>query len=162
MQKSGKGKTGIHYGQENWSTLDNMYATLSELSGFENVGGIFTFSANVKDTTMAGKKQTALSVDVQDNADANEKIQEIVADMENHPLVHSASIHMNEGLLHPKDDILQLMIAGLQDAPQVREMFDLILAMLNRLKRETNTRFKEHTAEGAEYYKPKDPTKTFD
>ncbi|MHA1712791.1 MAG: molybdenum cofactor biosynthesis protein MoaE [Candidatus Ranarchaeia archaeon] len=162
MTRKDFGKTGIHAGKENWATLDDMRDVLWKQPGIEKVGGVFTFSANVKDTTMEGKKQTALSVDVENKDYAASRLKEIVKDTEKHPLVHGASIHMNEGLLHPRDDILHLMITGVQDAPQVREVFDLLLEMLNRLKRETKTRFKEYTTDGAAYYKPKDPTKTFD
>ena len=156
------GKSGVHNGKAEWATLNEMFDVLKKTPGFDMVGGVFTFSANVKDTTMNGTKQTALSVDVQDKEKAAERLTEIVREQEEHSSIHGASIHMNEGLLHPKDDILHLMISGVQDAPDVRKVWDLLLEMLNRMKRETNTRFKEFTPEGAEYYKPKDPTKTFD
>jgi molybdopterin synthase catalytic subunit len=155
-------KTGIHHGKEEWVSLDEIQAVLWEEKDIVKVGGVFTFSANTKDTAMDGSKQSAISVDVENKKNAEQQIAQIIKDIEKHELIHSAALHMNEGVLHPKDDILHIMIAGVQDAPQVRQMYDLVLEILNRLKRETSTRFKEFTEKGAEYYQPEDPTKTFD
>ena len=155
-------KSGIHSGKEEWASLDEIQAALWKEKDIMKVGGVFSFSANTKDTAMDGTKQSAISVDIENKEAAKEIIKQIIIDAEKHELIHAAALHMNEGILHPKDDILHLMIAGVQDAPQVRQMFDLLLEMLNRLKRETSTRFKEYTEKGAKYYQPPDPSKTFD
>lgn len=162
MTRKTADKIGIHRDAPAWVSLDQMIDSLSALPNYNLVSGIISFSANIKDVTMDGHPQVALSVDVQDKTLALGRMEEIAKDAEQDPLVHSVSLNKNEGLLKPGDDLGHILIASPYASTRLRDVFTVLEHIVNRLKRETKIRFKEHTPTGAAYYQPKDPTKTYD
>ena len=153
-------KVGVH-GSAGGVSLNDIVALLKQDPKIGDVGAIVTFSGIVKTSTMGKQAQTQLEVDLVPE-EVQKVLEKIVEETEKKDIIAAVSIHFNYGILQAPGDILHIAMAGTQGPERVPDFFNILYEVLNRVKRETNIRFKEHTPDGAEFYKPPDSSKSFD
>ena len=154
------GKVGVHR-KVGAVSLNDIVALLKQDPRIGNVGAIVTFTGIVKTSTMGKKAQTQLEVALTPET-VQKTLEKIVEETEKKDIIAGVSIHFNYGILQAPGDILHIAMAGTQGPERVPEFFNILVEVLNRVKRETEIRFKEHTPDGAEFYKPPDSSKSFD
>lgn len=143
-------------------TMSQVLDCLREDNGYVDVGATAGFTGIVRGLSREGQPLSKISMTAE--PDSLEILQTISKETEDKSdIVQQCAIHIHTGEIAISEPLMLVFIAGSQGPKRVPELFDILVATINRVKKEGKIRLFETTTEGEEYLtKPKDKSKSFD